>query len=119
MVLAALLAVTPSTREAVQAEVDRLLAHRNDTQPLNVPSCGSVFRNPEGGYAGKLIEEAGLKGEAVGGAQISPVHANFIANTGGATAEDVLALIEHARRCVRERSGVELETEVRVIGRNA
>jgi UDP-N-acetylmuramate dehydrogenase len=84
-----------------------------------VPSCGSVFRNPSGDYAGRLIEAAGLKGERIGGAQISEVHANFIANTGGATADDVLALIERAQKRVRDSAGVELETEVKVIGRAA
>jgi UDP-N-acetylmuramate dehydrogenase len=119
VVVGALLEVTPSTREAVKAEVDRLLKGRADSQPLNVPSCGSVFRNPSGDFAGRLIEAAGLKGERIGGAQISPVHANFIANTGSASASDVLALIEHARKRVRDSAGVELETEVKIMGRAA
>jgi len=119
VLLAALLHVTPSTRQAVQREVDRLLAQRSDSQPLNVPSCGSVFRNPDGGFAGQLIEQAGLKGERIGGAEISPVHANFIVNIGGATAADVFELIERARDRVRECTGIELASEVRVIGRTA
>jgi len=119
VVVAAVFDVTTSTPELVKAEVDRLLARRQATQPLDVPSCGSVFRNPEGDYAGRLIERAGLSGERIGGAQISPVHANFIANVGGATASDVLALIERARDRVREASGITLETEVRVMGRAA
>jgi UDP-N-acetylmuramate dehydrogenase len=117
VLLSALLHVTPSAREAVQREVDRLLAQRSDTQPLNVPSCGSVFRNPDGGFAGQLVEQAGLKGERIGGAEISRVHANFIANTGGASAADVLRLIERARDRVLKSSGIELAIEVRVIGR--
>jgi UDP-N-acetylmuramate dehydrogenase len=84
---------------------------------LNVPSCGSVFRNPPGDYAGRLIEAAGLKGEQVSGAQISPVHANFIANTGGATAADVLALIRRAQEAVEQSGGVRLVPEVKILGR--
>ena len=80
------------------------------------PCAGSVFKNPEGTYAGLLIEEAGLKGYRVGGAQISPQHANFIVNVGGATGGDVLALIREARRVVREARGIALETEVEFIG---
>ena len=89
------------------------------TQPIDAPSCGSVFKNPPGSHAGRLIEAAGLKGEKHGGAQISTLHANFIVNTGGATAADVLALIGHARAAVRLRTGVLLEPEVRIWGRNA
>jgi UDP-N-acetylmuramate dehydrogenase len=111
------LQVTPSEREKVQSEIDRLLAHRTATQPTDIPSCGSVFRNPEGDYAGRLIEAAGLKGTRIGGAEISTVHANFIANHGGATAQDVLALIERARETVAAETGIELETEVQLIGR--
>ena len=101
---------------AVRAEVDALLARRAQTQPLSVPSCGSVFKNPPGDHAGRLIEQAGLKGHRVGGAQISPVHANFIANTGGASAADVLALIELAQRTVESQTGTRLEREVRWLG---
>lgn len=86
------------------------------TQPLKEPSAGSVFRNPEGRHAAKLIEEAGLKGCRIGGAQVSPLHANFIINTGNATASDVLALIEHIQTVVEERFGVRLVPEVRVVG---
>jgi UDP-N-acetylmuramate dehydrogenase len=117
LVIAARFAVTPSSPEAVRGEVDRLLGQRSGSQPLDVPSCGSVFRNPEGDHAGRLIEAAGLRGERIGNAQISPVHANFIANLGGATAADVLALIDRARDRVRESSGVVLCTEVKVMGR--
>lgn len=119
VVVSALFAVAPSTPEAVKTEIDGLLARRSATQPLDVPSCGSVFRNPEGDFAGRLIEEAGLQGERVGGAEISRVHANFIANLGGATAVDVLTLIDRARAQVLERSGIELRTEVHVLGRAA
>jgi UDP-N-acetylmuramate dehydrogenase len=117
VVLSALFAVTGRTPEKVQAEVDRQLARRAGRQPLDVPSCGSVFKNPPGDHAGRLIEDAGLKGLRVGGAEITPVHANFIANRGGASADDVLELIERARNAVREQTGIELETEVCIVGR--
>ena len=119
VVVSALFSVEVSSREAIKAEVDRLLSRRSATQPLDVPSCGSVFRNPEGDFAGRLIEAAGLRGERIGGAEISPVHANFIANVGGATANDVLALIESARTRVQKECGVELQTEVKLLGRTS
>ena len=119
LVLSARFTVATSSRDAVKAEVDWLNAKRSDTQPLDVPSCGSVFRNPEGDFAGRLIEAAGLRGEQIGQAQISPVHANFIANLGGARATDVLALIERARDAVLAKTGTHLETEVEIIGRSA
>jgi len=119
VIIAATFETQSSTREAVQAEVDRLLEQRQATQPLDVPSCGSVFKNPVGDHAGRLIEAAGLKGASAGGAEISPVHANFIANRDGATAADVVDLIERARQAVREASGIELETEVKIVGYEA
>jgi UDP-N-acetylmuramate dehydrogenase len=112
----ALLRVTPSSAQAVREEIARLLERRAATQPLSVPSCGSVFKNPSGDHAGRLIESVGLKGHRVGGAQISPLHANFIANTGGARAEDVCALIREAQRRVYAASGIHLEPEVHVVG---
>lgn len=117
LVVSTRLAVTASTPDAVETVVKRFLAARADTQPLDVPSCGSVFKNPEGDFAGRLIEAAGLKGARAGGAQISPLHANFIANTGGASAADVRELIERARNEVERRSGVRLCPEVRMVGR--
>ena len=117
--ISTLLEVTPAEPELIRAEVERLLARRAATQPLDVPSCGSVFKNPPGDFAGRLIEAAGLKGERIGGAEISSVHGNFIANRGGATARDVLELIERARRAIAEASGIELETEVQIVGRTS
>ncbi len=117
VIVAALFETREATSEAVQIEVDRLLAQRQKTQPLDVPSCGSVFKNPEGDHAGRLIEAAGLKGEALGGAEISTVHANFIVNRGAASAADVVGLIDQARERVRAASGIELETEVKIVGR--
>jgi UDP-N-acetylmuramate dehydrogenase len=116
VIVSALLHIERSTPARVRAEVDALLARRGATQPLSVPSCGSVFKNPAGDHAGRLIEAAGLKGHRVGGAQISPVHANFIANTGGATASDVMALIDLAIERVEQHSGTRLEREVRILG---
>jgi len=92
------------------------MAARLAKQPYEQPSAGSVFKNPPNDYAGRLIEAAGLKGVRVGGAMISEKHANFIVNTGGAKAEDILALMELAREKVRRQSGVELEAEIRVVG---
>lgn len=102
--------------EVVAKRVKDCLAKRKTTQPLEYPSAGSVFKNPPNNYAGRLIEEAGLKGKRVGGAMISPKHANYIVNTGGASADDVLALMELARERVREQTGIELESEIRVVG---
>lgn len=117
VVLAAHLQVEETSPEAVSAEIDRVQEHRARTQPLDIPTCGSVFRNPEGAHAGALIEQAGLKGHRIGGAAVSPTHANFIENHGGACTADVLALIELARERVAARTGIDLETEVHVIGR--
>jgi UDP-N-acetylmuramate dehydrogenase len=117
VILSALFEIAISTPAEVKAEVERLLAERASRQPLDLPSCGSVFKNPPGGFAGQLIEAAGLKGERIGGAQISTTHANFIVNTGGATASDVISLIAQARALVRFRTGIDLEPEVKILGR--
>jgi UDP-N-acetylmuramate dehydrogenase len=96
--------------------IKELLERRIATQPLGEPNAGSVFRNPPGEYAARLIESCGLKGFAIGGARVSPKHANFIVNTGTATSADIEALIEHVRATVQARCGVLLEPEVRIIG---
>ena len=116
VIVGARLEVVPSERVRVEAEVARLLEQRHATQPIDQPSCGSVFRNPPGDYAGRLIEAAGLKGTRAGAAEISPVHANFIVNHGDAKASDVLCLIERARSEVAARTGTLLETEVKILG---
>lgn len=100
----------------IQQKMEATLRRRKEHQPLGMPSCGSVFRNPDGESAGRLIERCGLKGERVGGAQISQVHANFIVNNGGASASDVAALMKMARDEVRRVHGVELQPEVRFLG---
>ena len=103
---------------AAEAEVKikQLLARRLATQPLNLPNAGSVFRNPLGDHAARLIEASGLKGYSIGGAQVSEKHANFIVNQGDATARDIEALILHVRAVVKQQQGVDLQPEVRVIG---
>ncbi len=116
VLLAAHFETHPGDPEEIQATMRRYLLSRRDTQPVDQLSCGSVFKNPEGDYAGRLIEAAGLKGAREGLAEISPLHANFIVNRGGASASNVLRLIERARDAVRAKFQIELETEVRVIG---
>ena len=106
--------VEPSTET-----LDAMLERRKATQPLGLPSCGSVFRNPPDDHAARLIEAAGLKGHRIGGAEVSPKHANFIINTGSATATDIEELIEHVRQTVLETHGVELVHEVRIVGEAA
>jgi len=102
--------------EVGQNRIRELLGLRNSKQPIGQPSCGSVFRNPEGGFAAKLIEAVGLKGLQMGGAQVSEKHANFIINTGNATAIDIENLILHIQQEVEKESGVKLHTEVHVVG---
>jgi len=107
----------PSTPGAVKAYAAELLAQRKATQPTNKRTFGSVFKNPPGSPgAGRMIEECGLKGHRIGGALISPRHANFIENAGGATSADCIALMAEARRRVHERMGVTLEHEVQFLG---
>jgi len=96
--------------------IKAMVTKRGELQPLDRPSAGSVFRNPDEAPAGRLIERAGLKGMRIGGAMVSEKHANFIVNVGRATAADIESLIEHVQREVRRQFGVELQTEVRVIG---
>ena len=100
----------------LRGKMEAAHTRRKKTQPLTLPSCGSVFKNPEGYSAGQLIEQAGLKGARAGGAQISEVHANFIVNRDNATAQDVLELINMARSKVYEAYGIELQPEVRFLG---
>lgn len=100
---------------AIRQRMDELMARRKASQPLEFPSAGSTFKRPVGHFAGALIEQAGLKGASVGGAQVSPKHAGFVINTGDATCADVKALIAHIRKTVLEKDGVLLEPEVRII----
>lgn len=118
IVLSATFALTPGDQATITATMDDLNQRRADKQPLDLPSCGSIFKRPEGYFAGKLIHDAGLQGYTVGGAQVSKKHAGFIVNIGQATATDYLAVIHHVQATVQAKFGVSLETEVRIIGRD-
>ncbi|RMH16604.1 MAG: UDP-N-acetylmuramate dehydrogenase [Gammaproteobacteria bacterium] len=102
--------------ESARSNIRNLLYKRNTSQPIGLPSFGSVFKNPEGEHAAKIIERCGLKGYRVGGAYVSDKHANFIINSGTATAEDAVKLIEYIQGVVKEQTGYFLEPEVRIIG---
>lgn len=115
VILASTLRLTHSDPAAIRARMAELSEKRRASQPLELPSAGSTFKRPAGGYAAALIEQAGLKGYAIGGAQVSEKHAGFVVNRGGATFDDVLRLIDHIRSEVLRTSGVELETEVKII----
>ena len=117
VVAEASLRLVPAPREQIRRTTRALQDRRREAQPSKVRTFGSVWKNPDGGEtAGRLLEQAGMKGFAVGGARISPVHANFIENTGGASSTDVIALMAESRRRVRERFGVELVHEVQMLG---
>lgn len=107
----------PDPDGTAPSQVEELRLHRLRTQPVKEASAGSTFKNPDANYAGALVEAAGLKGYRLGGAQISPLHANFILNAGGATAHDVVQLILLMQQAVEERSGIHLEPEVQFVGR--
>lgn len=110
------LELVPKAKEEIKTKMEELGEKRRRMQPLWMPSCGSVFKRPEGYFIGKLIEEAGLKGTRIGGAEVSQLHANFIVNRGGATAKDVLDLIEYIKKRVLEYAGIPIETEVIIVG---
>ena len=116
IVLAAALELQPGDRKEIKEKMDELKQRRVEKQPLDMPSAGSTFKRPEGYFAGKLIMDAGLRGFSVGGAQISEKHCGFVVNTGKATANDVLTLIREVQKRVRDKFGVELETEVKFLG---
>ena len=108
-------ALEKGDRREIKAAMSGNMKKRREKQPLEYPSCGSVFKRPDGYFAGALIEECGLKGYAIGGACVSEKHAGFIVNRGGATASDVIALIARVRDTVYEKKGVLLECEVKII----
>lgn len=118
IVLDATFTLKPGDHDKIAAKMDDLNARRAAKQPLDLPSCGSVFKRPQGYYAGKLIHDAGLQGYTHGGAQVSTKHAGFIVNIDHGTAADYVAVIHHVQKTVKEKFGVSLETEVRIIGRN-
>ena len=114
---AAWFAFPPGDGKAARARIKQLLERRLATQPLDLPNAGSVFRNPPDDHAARLIESCGLKGHAIGAARVSEQHANFIVNPGGrATAADIEALIDRVREVVRDRTGVDLSLEIKIIG---
>jgi UDP-N-acetylmuramate dehydrogenase len=115
IVLRAGYTLVPGDPTELKARIKEFRAQRMDGSP-NRPSCGSTFKRPPGDFPGRVIEAAGLKGTKVGQIEVSPVHANYLVNLGGGTAEEALELIERVRNKVRERLGVELESEVRVVG---
>lgn len=113
IVLEAVFGLASDDRDAIERRMKELSARRRERQPLEFPSAGSTFKRPQGHFAGKLIEEAGLRGFKIGGAQVSEKHCGFVINSGSATASDVMALCSHVRQAVRETSGVELEMEIK------
>ncbi|NBI00128.1 UDP-N-acetylmuramate dehydrogenase [Lactobacillus kunkeei] len=118
IVLEATFKLSTGDKDEIQAEMDRLNELRESKQPLDLPSCGSVFKRPEGYFAGKLIHDAGLQGYQSGGAQVSKKHAGFIVNVDNATATDYLNVIKHVQETVYAKNKVHLETEVRIIGQD-
>ena len=110
------MSVEPSDPFFIRGKMEKNLANRRHRQPMNSPSCGSVFKNPEGQFAAALIEGAGCKGMRIGGAQVSEKHANFIVNDGNATAQDVKSLITLVQAKVYKQYGIQLQTEVKFVG---
>jgi UDP-N-acetylmuramate dehydrogenase len=115
IVLAAELRVSNSTKEEVTVKIEQFSAHRKSTQPPGA-SMGSMFKNPAGDYAGRLIEACGLKGTRIGNAEISPLHGNFFVNHANTTASDVFALVQLVQKTVKEKQGVDLELEIELVG---
>jgi UDP-N-acetylmuramate dehydrogenase len=116
VILSCMMKLKKGNPEEIKAQMVDYMKRRNDKQPVSMPSAGSTFKRPEGYFAGKLIQDAGLMGFSIGGAQVSEKHAGFVVNKGGATACDVLDLIEHVQKTVKKKFGVDLEPEVRLIG---
>lgn len=117
IVIEAVFELAQGNRDAIVAQMQKNKDYRKDTQPWNYPCAGSIFRNPLPNYAGKLIEVAGLKGFSIGGAKISEMHGNFIVNAGNATANDVLALIQHVKDTIYDLYEIKMETEVEIVGK--
>lgn len=115
LILAVTLQLQPGEKQAIRAKMDDLMARRKSKQPLEYPSAGSMFKRPVGYFAAALIDQCGLKGYTVGGAQVSEKHAGFVVNRGGATCADVLQLVENVRARVLAQTGVELEMEVKIL----
>lgn len=116
IVLEAVISLEKGNKEEIQAKMKELMEQRNSKQPVELPSAGSTFKRPEGYFAAKLIDDSGLRGFSVGGAQVSTKHCGFVVNTGGATAGDIITLMERVTDIVMEKFGVKLEPEIRIIG---
>ena len=115
-VLESKLKLAKGNKEEIELTINELMKKRNEKQPVSMPSAGSTFKRPEGHFAGKLIEDAGLKGYKIGGAEVSTLHAGFIVNSGNATSKDILKLIKYIQDKVKNEFGVDLEPEVKIIG---
>ncbi|MGN0135799.1 UDP-N-acetylmuramate dehydrogenase [Anaerotignum sp.] len=116
IVLGAKMKLQKGEEAAIRSRMAELAEQRREKQPLQYPSAGSTFKRPEGYFAGKLVQDAGLKGKTIGGAQVSEKHSGFLINIGGATAQDILDLIAFCQKEVKEQFGVTLETEVKIVG---
>lgn len=116
VILSCVMNLKKGNPEEIKAKMADFTQRRNEKQPVNMPSAGSTFKRPEGYFAGKLIQDAGLMGYSIGGAQVSEKHAGFVVNKGGATASDVMKLIEHIQKTIKEKFDVTLEPEIRLIG---
>ncbi|MEW6616308.1 MAG: UDP-N-acetylmuramate dehydrogenase [Thermodesulfobacteriota bacterium] len=118
VILSAVFRLKIDNQSHIRERIQKILLKRKETQPLDLPNAGSIFKNPEGASAGKLIDESGLKGMQIGNARVSELHANFILNIGNATAQDILSLMEKIQQEVYQKTGVMLETEIRIVGEN-
>lgn len=117
VIVKALFRLIPDSKESIGGKIFEYLKRKKESQPLDYPSAGSVFKNPAGDYAGRLIESVGLRGAKIGGAMISDKHGNYIINTGGAKAKDILDLVCLAQEVVKKETGIQLELEIRVVGK--
>lgn len=116
VILSCVIKFEKGNKDGIKAAMADYRSRRNEKQPVNMPSAGSTFKRPEGYFAGKLIQDAGLQGCQIGGAQVSTLHAGFVVNVGNATAADVENLIKHIQKTVYEKFGVKLEPEIRLVG---
>ncbi|MFH2013067.1 MAG: UDP-N-acetylmuramate dehydrogenase [Pseudomonadota bacterium] len=118
IIISAVFILKIDSQSSIRGRIKNILLKKKETQPLDLPNAGSVFKNPKGISAGKLIDEAGLKGMQIGNAKVSELHANFILNMGDATAQDILSLIDEIQKRVYQKTGIMLEPEVRIVGEN-
>ena len=117
-VISVTLTLQKGVHDKIEFRINDLTRRREERQPLEYPSAGSTFKRPEGHFAAKLIEDAGLKGFSIGGASVSNKHSGFVINHGQATAKDILDVLAHVQKVVKEKFDVDLKTEVRIIGRD-